>query len=129
MLMRNFNLLRLLSISILLFSCQETYQTDTVIGKWQLIETLADPGNGSGTYQPYEGDQVATFSSDSTITFSEPFCLSQSGMDGKSGTYDLDSIYLPDCEFQFHYQLQDDQLFIYPPCIEPCGLKFEKISD
>ena len=38
-----------------------------LIGKWKLIEQLADPGDGSGTFQPIESDIVIEFFSNGNV--------------------------------------------------------------
>ena len=114
---------------ILVTSCEEDLDTTTVIGKWKLIETLSDPGDGSGEYEKYEGNQIATIYSDSSVVFIEGFCFSQGGVDGKEAIVKVNTIYWPDCNLTYVYELKEEYLFFYPPCIEPCGLKFEKIAD
>jgi hypothetical protein len=115
---------------LLLSSCEEDLNTSTIIGQWKLTETLADPGDGSGTYQAYDGNQIVTIYSDSSVTFNESlFCLPQTLDGGLSATIAGDSVYWEACDLTFRYELKNDLLFFYPPCIEPCGYKFEKIKD
>lgn len=110
-------------------SCEEDFDTSTVIGRWKLIETLADPGDGSGEYEKYEGNQIATFYSDSSVVFTEGFCFSQGGVDGKEARIQGNTINWSDCNLTMEFELKSDLLYFYPPCIEPCGYKFEKIAD
>jgi hypothetical protein len=44
--------------TFLLFSCnkmESANANEAVAGTWKLVETLADPGDGSGTWQPATG--------------------------------------------------------------------------
>jgi hypothetical protein len=110
-------------------ACDDNINSAVIIGQWKQTEFLIDPGDGSGTYQSFEGNQIATFYSDSSATFTESFCLSQGGQDGKNAVFTINTVYWSDCELIYRYEIKDEYLFLYPPCIEPCGLKFEKISD
>ena len=111
------------------FACNETVNPSIINGKWKLIESLTDPGDGSGVYVPYEGNQIATIYSDSSVLFTEPFCFSQQGEQALEAQLYKDSIHWPACGLTYQYKYVDELLFLYPPCIEPCGLKFEKIAN
>lgn len=59
-----------LIIAGILFSCNNdddsNLNTD-LIGNWQLIEVLSDPGDGSGTFSSVESDKTITFKSGGII--------------------------------------------------------------
>lgn len=38
-----------------------------VLGSWKLIEQLADPGDGSGTFQPITSDKVLVFNANGVV--------------------------------------------------------------
>ena len=48
------------AIGASLQACTEE-ETDDLRNKWKLIEVLADPGDGSGTFQPVESDKTISF--------------------------------------------------------------------
>jgi hypothetical protein len=116
-------------------SCQKEDEPsgNDLIGSWELIEMLADPGDGSGTFQPVESDKIVTFKSDGTISSNGDLCsLSAESGAPSSGIYSLidSTIISPDCSsnpFNISFQLSDDWLILRYPCIEPCALKFQKL--
>ena len=89
-------------------------------GTWHLSEVLADPGDGSGIYRPVDSDMYLTFDRNGIFMGNEPLCQNS----GTSGTYDDEKLYPEDCNFPLTYEKDGNTLFVYPPCIEPCGLKF-----
>ena len=115
-------------LALFLFSgCEkESFDTDELIGSWKLIETLADPGDGSGTFRPYDGNQVLDFHRDSTISYTEPLCSNEITVEMR---FDTSTIFGDECSYSYSYELKDGYLYLYQPCIEPCALKFEKIAD
>ena len=78
----------LMTLSILV-SCSDDEnnpaENPELISKWKHIETLIDPGDGSGTFQPVESDLTMEFYSDSTVTTNEPLC--SNSVLSESGTY------------------------------------------
>ncbi|MDO5969911.1 hypothetical protein Q4Q35_08825 [Flavivirga aquimarina] len=133
----------LILLILLLFNCKSddgTPQGDIdLIGEWKLIEQLADPGDGSGTFLPIESDKVITFFNDGTVTSNGLLC----SMSSEAGTEDT-GIYeaietsfsygeiTPDnCVSNFfnvvYYKIEGANLILWYQCIESCGFKFEKI--
>ena len=121
------NLILTFSFILLFTSCEDDLDTTTVIGKWKLIETLSDPGDGSGEYEKVDTEQILTFLSDSTVTYTGELCNSSD--EAKSGIITENRLYPNDCSFSYGMEIKNDHLYLFPPCIEPCGLKFEKIAD
>lgn len=133
--------LGLLLISILLFgvSCDNHDGEITLIGKWKLIERLADPGNGSGTFQPVVSNKTLNLFSDNTFQCNEDMCfMSANATQPSSGTYSLnDNTITPNnCNstgmppsFTIHFTLYEDagQLIVSYPCIEACAEKYVKV--
>ncbi|WP_143960438.1 lipocalin family protein [Litoribacter populi] len=121
--------------ALLAFSCnsEDDLVPDTdLIGKWGLIEILADPGDGSGTFQPVESEKYVEFHSDGTITSNADLCrtFDQPGTPS-SGTYSLtDSTINPDgCDPQWPYPFEHtgSTLTISYVCIEACQEKYVKL--
>jgi hypothetical protein len=54
-------------------SCSTTFNspadldTKEITGKWQLTESLADPGDGSGTWQTVENGRTLEFDEDGMV--------------------------------------------------------------
>jgi hypothetical protein len=108
-------------ISVSCISCSDDLvQQDLLNGNWHLKEVLADPGNGSGTYRPVESDQVLRFFSNGILGSTESLCNNNE----TGGTYDSTRIFPSGCDYSMTYELIEETLYVYPPCIEPCGMKF-----
>lgn len=106
---------------------------EEITGKWQLTASLADPGDGSGTWQPVENGRTLEFTSKGLVKSSTSFC---SGEDINETSYDnTEKIISTDCgenTFELKYELKDGDLYVYPHsprCIEACGSKYEKVED
>lgn len=138
-------LLTLPLIIFLLSSCESELTDKTlesenaeVLGSWKLIEELWDPGDGSGVYQTTTRDLVITFYTDQTFSTNNSLCsYYENDPVSGSGIVDADEnkIYPEECqpengegEFALWYELTETNLFLYYMCIEPCGLKFEKLK-
>ncbi len=112
-----------------LFSCKKTGINGNVplTGNWVAVQDLADPGDGSGTWQPLQVKTTAQFSADGSV--------SGTAFEGYTKYVVKDSITLtftkPDKSFEnFYYQIKHDTLTMSPAgpviCFEPCGTKFKK---
>jgi len=137
----------LILLAIFLFSCtsDDNKPTDEtgLIGKWKLIEQLADPGDGSGTFQPISSERVIEFFSDGTVSVNGNLCFMTSEV-GKTvtGTYMKTSDNNSDTQFdgeiipnscssrsaKVYFDLPSSgSLILWYLCIEGCGQKFTKI--
>jgi hypothetical protein len=132
-------------ISLLALGCQyNNYGTDTacettagnekessscLIGTWRLVETLMDPGNGSGTYQEVDYDKTITFKADSTFTSSMKLCNDENST---SGSYHLESSILkfaPCAQFAYRVKFENGLLILSNTgCIEACGEKYRRVD-
>ncbi len=118
------------------FACSDDEFVDntSLIGTWELIEQYADPGDGSGDYEPIESDRTITFNEDSTFDSNGTMC-SMTGETTASASGDFseaDGTLSPQgCSFSgfgITFELLDGYLYLYYPCIEGCGQKFEKVN-
>ncbi|SFD20326.1 hypothetical protein [Algibacter pectinivorans] len=112
-----------------------------LVGKWKLIEQYADPGDGSGEFQPLSSKRVIEFLSDGTVTINGVLCyMSNEVGDEETGTYNLitDSDAQNDGEIipntcnsksaRVYFDLPTSgNLILWYLCIEGCGQKFSKI--
>jgi len=103
-----------------------------LVGKWQLIQLLADPGDGSGVFTAVNSTKTISFFSDSTFQSTGPMCqMSMAGDQFTSGTYSpkFNTITPIGCNassLKISYIIKDDYLIVYYPCIEACAEKYAK---
>lgn len=115
----------------LFFSSCEKEEEPELINSWKLIEVLADPGDGSGTFQPVTSDKVVSFYTDGTVTSNASICTMQTQAGTPStGTYStVDStITVDDCVingFSLTFEVSGVNLILNYPCIERCSEKYE----
>jgi hypothetical protein len=119
----------------ILFSCNKNDDSNSeteLVGNWKLIEVLADPGDGSGTFSSVESDKILTFENGGTITSNGNLCdMSINSENETSGTYsNSESTFnSSDCnnpDYNFTYEQTGNILIINYPCIEPCRVKYMK---
>ncbi len=114
-------------------SCSNSAAVENELtGSWKLVETLADPGDGSGTYQPVESEKTITFNSDGTVrVLNGSFCPTggESNPSGV-GTYSIKDMMInpKDCESRIQFEVKNANLILSFPCIEPCGEKSVKVN-
>ena len=105
-------------------------------GTWILIEQLADPGNGSGTFQPVDSDKTITFLENNQFFSNGNLCQTfQDVKGGSSGSYDpvsktllVSDCVLIDSSRSLMYEIQGNNLIIHYLCIEPCAEKYQRIQ-
>jgi len=100
-------------------------------GRWKLSEVLADPGNGSGTFQSVTSNKTLEFDNNGNVTSNGSICDMSTGTNlNSSGTYSLtnrtiNSNSCPNNTIQF--ELNNGSLILTYPCIEPCKAKFIRL--
>ncbi len=123
----------------MLFSCKkevthETISPPEIEGNWRLIEVLADPGDGSGTFQVVVSNKLMEFNANGTVTCNGNLCdMSIESVGGTNGTYSTieTAISSPSCVntmLDISYQIANSYLIISYPCFEACQCKFEKLN-
>jgi len=134
------NTIALLLLSATFISCAktETLAENNLIGQWLLTETLADPGDGSGTYQPVDSERKITFLTNGTFEMNQDPCPTiVRQQDSAKGTYNLNdsTLTVTGCRFegatedhQINFSVNEGHLFLLYPCIEPCGEKYKKLE-
>ena len=128
--------IRFLSLMIFcLSSCtsaNEENSTINEIGSWKLIAVLADPGDGSGVFQPVLSDKTITFETNRTISCRGNLCdLSIGSSLNTSGTYSPNNatIQTTNCnQLQLTYEIEGNTLIINYPFIETCKAKYSRIE-
>lgn len=120
-----------------MFSCDKDENPvnepeNTLIGNWKLIEVLADPGDGSGTFNAVQSSKIITFENGGIITSNGNLCdMSINSDDATSGTYSItdmtfNSTNCSNPDYDFTFDKNGNILIINYPCIEPCRAKYEK---
>lgn len=125
-------ILLLVAIGLML-SCnnnQENLETG-LIGKWKLIEVLADPGDGNGTFQPVESNKIIKFKSNGTLTTNSSLCEPYSDEIISTGTYENNTI-TTGCQnpniTTISFELNNQYLILNFASNEGYSQKFEKID-
>ena len=110
----------------------ENPENPELIGKWRLIEILADPGDGSGKFQKVNSRKIIEFHSDEKITSNGSIYYMSVEVDSPSaGTYSLSdsTIISPDCSNylrNIRFKIEKSFLIISYPCDEACLEKYKK---
>ena len=125
----------------LLISCTTNDNTipdsHEILGKWKLVETFEDPGDGSGVFEPVESNQVIEFFKNGKFETNGSSCyLGSQGDSSSSGHFNVSQnvIYFDgDCEFNNNpeviFSIENSYLIIgWRSCIEGCYNKYEKLE-
>lgn len=124
----------LIMIIGIIYSCNkndESLNLSDLEGRWKLSEILADPGNGSGTFQSVTSNKTLIFYNNGNVTSNGFMCDMSSGTNlSSSGTYSLingtiNSSLCPNINIQF--ELNNNTLLLIYPCIEPCKSKYIRV--
>ncbi len=128
-------ILLIIAIGILI-SCSkndnDNLKTDELIGQWKLIEQLADPGDGSGTFQSIDSQKIIEFYTNETVTSQNgSLCQPYSEEQISSGTYSLSEQRIttncqnPNIAF-IGFEFKDGYLILNFASNEGFSQKFEK---
>tara|TARA_R110002072_G_scaffold31648_2_gene97389 strand:- start:125 stop:517 length:393 start_codon:yes stop_codon:yes gene_type:complete len=121
----------LFSSIVLLFSSCKKEEEPELVNTWKLIEMLADPGDGSGTFQPVASDKLVQFYANGTVTSNGFLCqMGTESNSGSSGTYSEAEMSLTpnNCgiaPFVIYYEFEGANLILNYPCIEACRERYE----
>jgi hypothetical protein len=127
--MKYFAYLLPIAIILLASACskENIKGNSTLSGKWKLVETLADPGDGSGKWQQVlNGTEVQFYANGTLSGTAFPIYTSYNIRDSVTLTFTQ-----PDKTIQnFWYNIRHDTLFMTWAgpimCIEACGMRFKK---
>ena len=137
----------LIVLLVILSSCSsdDSKPTDEtgLIGKWKLIEQLADPGDGSGTFQSINSNRTIEFFKNGTVEVNGGLCFMSSEVgDIETGTFMIISDNTADTTYdgeiipntcssrsaRVYFDLPESvNLILWYQCLEGCGQKFTKI--
>ncbi len=129
--MKTITIVALFSLSVFSCSKQGENKIDSALtGLWGLTEILADPGDGSGTFQGVSSSKTLDFHADGTLTSNGDICtLSIESLSSSGGTYSLadSTITSSNCAGSaFRFTKTGTTLIVSYPCIEPCRVKYVK---
>jgi hypothetical protein len=98
----------------------------SLLGEWQLTETLLDIGDGKATWSKANAETSVSFFDDGKLWSDDPNF-------SKATMFDLkkDSIILRSNDTSFAYSFQQsgqDTFILRPMCIESCGYKYVKLK-
>ncbi|MEO6328951.1 MAG: hypothetical protein ABIO55_08465 [Ginsengibacter sp.] len=111
---------------VLLVSCKKSATNNTsFIGKWKLVKTLADPGDGSGQWQsvPAGDNKFIQFNNDESL---ESNVYTEFNKYRIIDSVRIDFLKADGHSYWFRYKINASSLEINPPCIEACGARFIK---
>lgn len=131
---------KLSKLTVLLVSCSLLFTCDTtdppiettLLGKWQLTEILADPGDGSGKFRDIKSNKIVQFNDDGTVESNEEFCkFTTQPSSADSGVYSIEenkiSAFCSDLEGTVYFELKNSKLILHYPCFEGCSEKYVKM--
>ena len=105
-----------------------------LIGRWQLVETNIDPGDGSGKWEPAKTDFVLKIRPDSTVktTGTGAYAFKHDSTfivksDGKNGLV-FQSNYRMETVHVIRYDVKEKSLVFVYACIEGCRERFKAIK-
>jgi hypothetical protein len=127
------------SIVVLIFlgfllSCNKKTDpiSSSIVGTWKLIEVLADPGDGSGTFQSVNSTKTIIFDANGNVSSNGSMCYMSTGTNtGSTGTYSDAQATINSIKCQnltINYELNNTTLILIYPCIEPCKAKYIKVE-
>ncbi|ALM21747.1 hypothetical protein AAT17_11135 [Nonlabens sp. MIC269] len=124
------NKLLILFIIPLLFSCQEDdevqIETD-VIGEWEIVARYADPGDGSGSFQPTTG-KFLTFSNNNVLFCNQGFCFASLTQATTTGSFDDSNKTITTSDCDATYSFNGMFLEVSYLCIEPCIERYIRVN-
>lgn len=108
-------------------------EDDELIGTWELIEVLADPGDGSGIFRPFESDKTIEFKRNGIVTTNGSLCEPYYEEIKKSGSFSLsDNTISTNCQGldiqKIFFELENQYLILNFISIEGYSQKFRKIN-
>jgi len=110
-------------------------ESSKLIGKWKLVEQLADPGDGSGVFVSVVSNKTIEFFDDGTVVSNGTLCdMNLNTGEETMGEYFATENYIKpnnDCiipDFKISFELENTNLLLWFRCIEGCGQKFVRMD-
>lgn len=131
-------ILFLLAVIIGIVACNNNDDDDvinsgSVIGQWQLVAVLADPGDGSGTFLTVDSQKKLTFNGNGTLSSNGNICSMNTATDvATNGTYSEENNTITGscgiAPYPITYEFDSNgNLILNHPCIEACREKYTRL--
>lgn len=127
--------MKFITTSIILFGLINSTYSQTIdkgfVGEWKLIETMIDPGDGSGKFYKVDSEKTLEIEPNGKIKSNGEICnLSTKTENRTNGQLlkDSDETILSSCDNKYKpfYKLEERFLIVYYPCKEGCAEKYER---
>ncbi|WP_116788200.1 hypothetical protein [Flavobacterium psychrotrophum] len=124
---------------VLLIACNndndenQTLVSTSILGEWTLTEVLADPGDGSGRFQPVQSNKTLTFNNNGEVFSNGDICsINSETAVATNGTFSEENHRITGrCTatgYPIIYEIDaNDNLILNHPCIESCREKYTRI--
>lgn len=128
--MKYFAYLLLAAVMLLAPSCRKDGASTgnaSLTGKWKLVESLNDPGDGSGKWLPVTNSTGLDLNADGTMSGTTfPIYVSYVVKDSVTLTFSQSDKTIQN----YRYKISHDTLSMSPAgpimCFEACGIRFKK---
>lgn len=120
-----------------LFACSSENvpfsDSNELIGKWELVEMLMDPGDGSGEFQATTWEVILSIEDNQDVIANGILCGFGESADLLYGKLSIaDSTIITSCqngELTYSFNIDESHLILSSHhCIEPCMAKFIKVK-
>ena len=118
-----------LSFFLITLACTKSADNNSsIIGRWKLTETLADPGDGSGIWMPATTNYIIQFNEDSTAYENPVNPYRNVNRYSVINDSTLTLFYSTGTSFSYHFKIESNTLTIMGGCIEACGTKYKRTN-
>ncbi len=123
---------------LLIISCRNNDDNEnSIIGTWKLSAQLADPGDGSGTFQAVSNNRTVTFYRNGTYSSNGNFCtMNSDSNETTTGSYSFtntEKSLTPNCNnsiIKLKLNIENNQLTMTNfGCYESCAQKYVKLNN
>jgi hypothetical protein len=132
LIMKLFLIFVALTFSGLLISCDkqllDQIPDNSIIGKWKLYQTLADPGDGSGTWYSAYRLSYVTIHSNGVIECTGDELYQVQSYHIVDSTH-VELVFKSSQKILYRFEVKNPILEINAPCREACGLRYIKVKD
>lgn len=132
MIIKNLTLAMFISTVISCSKTEDITSSNLLKGTWKLTEVLADPGDGSGTFNSVNSNKKLIFSNGENLNSNGVICdMSIETILSSIGTYSevnstINSTNCPNNTIK--YELNGNTLILIYPCIEACKAKYTRVQ-
>ena len=118
-----------LSFFLITLACTKSADNNSsIIGRWKLTETLADPGDGSGKWMPATTNYIIQFNEDSTASENPVNPYRNVNRYSVINDSTLTLFYSNGTSFSYYFKIESNTLTIMGGCIEACGTKYKRTN-